>query len=137
MGKYEIEIVDYGQGYMHQSILSSLTGLEFDEVDKVVRSIRRKRWGGQTFIKAFQALGFNTNPRFVKFDPETPYPCILRCSGQNKGYWYVFYYNDGIIYDGHMHSFALGDASKVRKYNNSYFLKRYGMKVTSMLEVGI
>ncbi|MBE8712547.1 hypothetical protein [Sphingobacterium hungaricum] len=135
--KYEIEVINYGSDFHHHSVISTLTGLSFEEADKVVKDVRRKGWSGQTYIKVFQNLGFNTNPRFIKFDPATPYPCILRCRNQVKGYWYLFYYNDGIVYDGYGKSFALDDNIQISKRGGAYFLKRYRMKVTSMLQVWI
>lgn len=133
--KYEIEVVNYGPDQHHQSAISSLTGLYFEEADQAVKEVNRKCWGGQTYVKIFQNLGFNTNPRFIKFDPATPYPCIMRCSNHVKGYWYLFIYHDGIVYDLYGNSFRLDDKTYVSKRNGSYFLKHYGMKVTSMLQV--
>lgn len=135
--RYEIEIVNFGEGFYHESTLSTLTGLPFDEVHEAVKATGRKSWGGQLYIKTLQNLGFNTNPRFIKFNPHTPYPCILRCCNQKKGYWYVFYYNGGIVYDWKGNSFQLTDNRNVRNFKGSYFLKNYGMKVTSMLEVWV
>ncbi|CDS94493.1 hypothetical protein BN1088_1431980 [Sphingobacterium sp. PM2-P1-29] len=135
--KYEIEVVNYGPDYHNQTAISSLTGLFFEEADQAVKDVNRKCWGGQTYVKVFQNLGFNTNPRFIKFDPATPYPCIMRCSNHVKGYWYLFIYHDGIVYDLYGNSFRLDDKTYVSKRNGSYFLKRYSMKVTSMLQVWI
>ena len=135
--KYEIEVVNYGPDLHNHSAISSLTGLSFEEADQVVKDVNRKCWGGQTYVKVFQNLGFNTNPRFIKFDPATPYPCIMRCSNHVKGYWYLFIYHDGIVYDLYGNSFRLDDKTYVSKRNGSYFLKHYGMKVTSMLQVWI
>lgn len=111
-----------------------MTGLDFEEADQAVKSISRKSWSGQTYVKVFQNLGFNTNARFVKFDPTTPYPCIMRCRNHLKGYWLLFLYHDGIIYDLHGNSFRLDDPYNVVKRNGSYFLKLYGMKLMSMLQ---
>lgn len=135
--KYEIEVVSYGPDLYNQSVISSLTGLDFDEADPAVKSISRKSWNGQTYIKIFQNLGFNTNPRFVKFDPATPYPCIMRCRNHGKGYWLLFLYQNDIVYDLHGNSFRPDDPYNVVKRNGSYFLKNYGMKVTSMLQVWV
>jgi len=135
MNKYEIEVDSYGPNLYNQSVISSLTGLDFDEVDQAVQSISRNSWSGQNYVKLFQNLGFNTNPRFIKFDPKTPYPCIMRCCNHKKGYWYLFLYHDGVVCDLHGNSFRLDDPYEVIKRNESYFLKNYGMKVTSMLQV--
>jgi hypothetical protein len=77
--KYEIEFVNYGPDHHNQTAISSLTGLSFEEADQAVKDMKKKCWGGQTYVKVFQNLGFNTNPRFIKFDSATPYPCIMRC----------------------------------------------------------
>lgn len=135
--KYEFKIVNYGRPYFHESTLSTLTGLEFDDVHSFVKSIGKNKWGGQLYIKALQNLGFNTNPRFIKFNPETSYPCILRCRNHENGIWYLFYFCNGIIYDCWGTSFLLTDKSQVATIKGSYFLKQYQMKVTSMLEVWI
>lgn len=135
--KYEFEVINYGRPYFHESTLSTLTGLEFNEVHPFVKSTGKKQWGGQLYIKALQNLGFNTNPRFVKFNPETKYPCILRCRTHEKGIWYLFYYCNGTVYDWWGNSFELTDITNVACIKGSYFLKQYQMKVTSMLEVWI
>lgn len=109
MNNYEFEIVNFGDGYWHESTLATMTGLTFDEVHAAVKAIGRDRWGGQLYIKTFQSLGFNTNPRFVKFDKDTAYPCILRCCNHQKSGWYVFFYYAGIVYDIHGNSFELDD----------------------------
>jgi len=137
MGKYEFDVINYGELYFNESVLSTLTGLEINEVHRLVKSIGKKRWGGQLYIKALQILRFNTNPRFVKFNPETPYPCILRCRNHQKGIWYLFYYCNGIIYDYCGNSFLLINKSQVAIIKGSFFLKQYQMKITSMLEVWI
>lgn len=135
--KYEFEIVNYGRPYFHESTLSTLTGLGFDEVHSIVKSIGKKRWGGQLYVKTLQNLGFNTNPRFVKFNPDTPYPCLLRCRNREKGVWFLFYYCNGMVYDFCGHSFLLTNKFQVAVIKRSYFLKHSQMKVTSMLEVWV
>lgn len=137
MDKYEFIVMNYGEANFHESTLSTLTGLDFDEVHHMVKSIGKKRWGGQLYIKVLQNLGFNTNPRFVKFNSDTSYPCILRCRNHEKGIWYLFYYCNGTIYDWRGNSFRLNDKTQVASINGSYFFKQYKMKITSMLEVWI
>jgi len=66
--KYEIEVVSYGDGLYNQSVISSLTGLDFEDSDKAVKEVKRLLWSGQTYVQVFRKLGFNTNPRFIKFD---------------------------------------------------------------------
>lgn len=83
--KYEIQVVSHGVGCHNHSAICSLTGLSFEEVDHAIKRVNRRCWSGQTYIKVFESLGFNSNPRFIKFDPNTPYPCILRCRNHEKG----------------------------------------------------
>jgi len=135
--RYEIEVVFYGDGLYNQSVISSLTGLDFEESDEAVKSVKRLYWSGQTYVQVFRKLGFNTNPRFIKFDTETPYPCIMRCINHKKGVWYLFLYHQGMVYDIHGKCFHITDPNEVSRLNGSYFLKWYGMKVTSMLQVWI
>lgn len=137
MDKYEIEVVSYGDGLYNQSVISSLTGLDFEESDEAVKSVKRLCWSGQTYVQVFRKLGFNTNQRFIKFDPQTPYPCIMRCTNHKKGVWYLFLYHQGMVYDIHGNSFHITDTNEVSILNGSYFLKWYNMKVTSMLQVWI
>lgn len=135
--EYEVIIADYGPGYHNHSAISSLTGLTFGEADEAINKVNRKDWGGQTYVKCFQDLGFNTNPRFIKFDPETKYPCIMRCTNKKKGYWYLFIYNNGTVYDLYGNAFNFYSEKHVIQRNGKIFLKDYGMKVTSMLQVWI
>ena len=52
--KYEFEVINYGRSYFHESTISTLTGLEFDEVHRLVKSLGKKMWGGQLYIKFLQ-----------------------------------------------------------------------------------
>lgn len=98
-----------------------LTGLPYDEIKAACPA--GDCWGGQAFVMAFRKLGFNTTPRWVKFDPGTDKPCIIRTTSEKKGYWHAWIYNDGLV-------------------NNSYTLEQFTKefpedRITSMLQVWI
>lgn len=135
--QYEFEVVNYGDPYWHESMLSTMTGLSFDEVSQAVKAIKKERWNGTDHIKALQSLGFNTNNRFVPFDKDTPYPCILRCHNGQKGVWWIFYYCNGVVYNHEGLSFLLDDRFNCVCRKGKYYFYHHGMKVTSMLQVWI
>lgn len=135
---YEIEPV-YWPNYPHLSEIATLTGLEFEDIKQVTDQLG-KRWNGQTYINVFHKLGFNTS-KFIKFDPETKYPCMLRLSRKDDSFWYVFVYNDNKLY----HRKEVSFFDEVFRYlNGSYYTNldtRIGnnkaYKITSMLQVWI
>jgi len=135
--QYEFEVVDYGEPYWHESMISTLTGLPFEDAHKAVQSISKERWNGTDHIKALQSLGFSTNNRFVPFDKESPYPTILRCHNGQKGCWWLYYYCNGMVYDVYGDSFILDDRENCVTRKGKYYFYRHGMKVTSMLQVWI
>lgn len=133
MGAYELawEHLEEASKGNNFALVAVLTGLEIDDIKEVnievcrVNGISRYKtaWGGQHFIKLFRALGFNTNDRFVKFDPNTDKPCIIRTTSFQKGYWYAF------IFDGKL-------------VDNIWTLEQFHvrwkkLKITSMLQVWI
>lgn len=124
--KYEIEHANF-EGHGFESEISMLTGLGFDEIIKVTGKITR--WSGRAFINTFQKLGYSCNQRFIKFDKNTPYPCMMRCHKirVKESYWYGFIYYDGFVY--HV------DAGKITwaLWNDWY----PDLRVTSMLQVWI
>lgn len=133
--KFEIEPVWFN-GYGHESIIATLTGLEIHEIRAITEKLPN-RWGGQLYRKVFNKLGFNTNHRFMPFDPFSPYPCIMRAGDKNiDSGWYAFPYNDRVFYNrGEAH--ALGACTK--KIGGSYFITCFDkpLKITSMLQVWI
>ena len=124
--KYEIEHVCFDD-YPIESEFAMLTGLELDEILKVTGKITH--WSGQAFVRAFQKLGYSCNNRFIKFDKNTGYPCLMRCHKIRKkeNHWYGFVYYDGYIY--HV------SAGKITwaLWNDWY----PDLKITSMLQVWI
>lgn len=126
--KYEIEY-NYITGSGHASIFCTLTGLSEEEVAPHWKN----RMKGQDFISGFQKLGFNTNNRFVKFDPDTKYPIVLRCKEQNqKGSWYALVYHEGKVWNPYNNDFV-----KMKSIKGKHYIPVYGIKVTSMLQVWI
>jgi len=112
------------------TLVGILTGLPKEDLIEAQKEVWRlnrrslsKGWGGQSFIQLFRFLGFNTNNRFIKFDPDTDKPCIMRTTSFQKGYWYGFIYHDGLVNN----EMALEDWKKCYKK----------LKITSMLQIWI
>lgn len=124
--KYEIELA-YFPDHWFESEIATLTGLEFEEIYEITKNV--KRWSGSQYVKVFQKLGFNCNNRFIKFDKDTPYPCIMRCSKirVKESHWYGFIYYDGNIYIPNYGTLTWA------QWNSFY----PNYKVTSMLQVWI
>lgn len=126
--KYEIELVYFGPGMHHETMVGLLTGLQLDEIKAACP--KNDSWYTRTYIEVFHKLGFSTNPRFKKFDPETQYPVIMRCKevGKENGHWYGWIYYDGWVYSSYC---------TVETFDEwiEYYGKDY--RVTSMLQVWI
>jgi hypothetical protein len=124
--KYEIEHVRF-DGLWIESEIGMLTGLGLGDILKVTGKITH--WSGQTFVRVFHQLGYNCNQRFVKFDKQTPYPCMMRCNKVRvkENCWYGFVYYDGFVY--------LVDEGKITwaEWNKLH----PDLRVTSMLQVWI
>ncbi len=122
--KYEIE-PRFFEGYHFESEISTLTGLELEEILPHTKDITR--WSGSTYVKLFRKLGFNCNPKFKKFDRETPYPCIMRTKKPKvKQFWYGFIYYDNKIY-------IQEDVLTWEEWNAMY----PNYRITSMLQVWV
>lgn len=128
MPKYEIPECYFGRHMHHETIIGLLTGLQLDEICRA--SPTRSVWYTSDYLQVFQKLGFNTNPRFKPFDPNTEYPCIMRCKrvGEIDGYWYGWIYYDGKVYDTMAGIWNFDDW--IETYKTHY-------QVTSMLQVWI
>lgn len=127
MQKYEIEPVYFGESMHHETLIGILTGLELSEIQAV--SPKKDSWHTRTYLEVFHKLGFSTNNKFKKFDPETIYPCIMRCQSKPQTqYWYGWVYYDGWVYSTNctMSTFE----EWIEFYGNHY-------RVTSMLQVWI
>lgn len=124
--KYEIQPVDFGEGFHHESIIGTLTGLPFEDIRKVTEKFGN-HWRGRSFIEAFQELGFSTNQRFIKFAQHDQYPCVMRTKiSGDPSHWYAVPYYDQKVYmmDGAI--------------SLSAFRTRYpDYKITSMLQVWV
>lgn len=126
--KYEIEPVCFGPNMHHESIVGLLTGLDLEEIKAVCP--KNDIWYTKTYLEVFHKLGFSTNPRFKKFDPETQYPIIMRCKkvGEENGYWYGWVYNDYKVYESSGAAFTF---DQWIEFYATYY------RVTSMLQVWI
>lgn len=116
--------------FTNHSLVGVLTGLPYEEIEAARKQVwletgrkGKRGWYGQSFIKVLYALGFNTSEAWIKFDPFTDKPCIMRTNTEDRNGWYAWIYHDGLI-------------------NNSWTLdewkKEYSfLKITSMLQVWI
>ena len=127
MEKYELDEGRYYPGEGHITRIAILTGLDYEEIVKAAP--KKSLWKGQDYVRTFQKLGFNTNPRFVAFQEDSYYPCLMRYRNRDDlKYWYAFPYYNGIIYQGCSMNCTLKD-----------WFETYGHRViiTSMLQVWI
>lgn len=104
------------------SELATLSGLNKADIWQLLpeRLRRSNGWRGRDYIEVAELLGFNTTPRFVKFEEDTPWPCLLRLrltkevlaaeskrlqletgnpSKKATDYWYTVVYNQGHVYE--------------------------------------
>lgn len=144
MEKYEIEFVSRAEalGNYSLALISMLTGLPADEIaGKIPQRLRKDGgWYGRDFIEVFRQLGYNCSPRFIPFDQNTAYPCLLRFGPREHevararragekppDWWAVIVYYDGLCYDPN------GTDEDVVPFHLSRF--NPDLKVTSMLQV--
>jgi hypothetical protein len=133
--KYEIEhvAIEANEGFM-SALISMLTGLPMEELRERLDASYYRGGGfyGRDFTRAFRLLGYDCSPKFKKFDPETPYPCLIRYRptkremvrlGIRKPWWSVYVYYDGLVYDPY--------SPEPWFFNTMY----KGYEVTSMLQV--
>lgn len=100
--KYEIEFIDeVPEGRDCEALIAMLTGFPLDEVAAVMPRQGEDGLYSREIRDIFLKLGFNTLPRFSKFDHQTPYPALLRCrvKDDNDGNWYAFAYCNGTVYE--------------------------------------
>ena len=96
--KYEL---DYGRSEEngHHEEIAILTGHSIEDI--IAASSLKSIWHTSDYILAFQKLGFNCDTRFVKFDPKTDKPCMMRFTRKDikDNYWYSHvYYNDKVYF---------------------------------------
>lgn len=129
--KYEIDTVtllrEDGGFWEIESQIATLTGLELDEIQAVTSKVTR--YNGQAFVNIFRQLGYSTNNRFIKFDKQTKYPCLMRTRKIGvKKYWFGFVYYDDMVYiPGNLYPLSWA------QWNNMYPNHR----ITSMLQVWV
>ncbi len=97
--KYEVDFMRMHESG-HINTIQILTGCEDEEILK--HAPARDIWRTRDYIDTFHKLGFSTNPRFIKFDPETKYPVMMRYYRKDikDRYWYSWVYYNGLIYFG-------------------------------------
>ena len=95
---YELDWTMYYPDDSRVSAIAVLTGHEIEDILAVCP--KTESWRSSSFKEAFHQLGFNTNKRFMAFDPETIYPCLMRYKDSDiKGnYWYCRVYYHGRVY---------------------------------------
>lgn len=113
----------------HYQIIGIITGCSDKQISKV--SPRKERWCAKDYINSFHGLGFNTKRSFkLKFDRETPYPCMMRYKTSNpkdKAFWFAEAYYDGVVYFGDGKTCDLDDFIELNP----------NFHITSMLQVWI
>lgn len=124
--KYELDWTRYYPDNGHYTIIAILTGLPLEDIKKASPS--KRAWGGQTYVYVFKKLGFNSNNRFIKFNPETEYPCLMRFKRTDikEPYWYGCVYYDNIVYMGNC-----------RVKFSDFLNNNTNIRITSMLQVWI
>lgn len=111
--KYEIEFLGQQEaGHYLFAMVSMLTGYSMNElIERLPQRLHTGGWYGRDFREVFTLLGFDCTPKFKKFDPATPHPCLLRfrptkrqivlrklAGYKRPDYWDVFVYYDGLVY---------------------------------------
>lgn len=99
--KYEIEMAFF-PGEWFYSLVGTLTGSSREEIAAAHAKGSGKK-NARAMIETFKNLGFDCSSRFIPFDENTKYPCIMRVpclskTGKRTGSWYAFGYYDGFLY---------------------------------------
>lgn len=133
--RYEIEPVFWGRDRWFESEIGTLTGLPLEDILPVTSNI--SHWSGGTYRKVIQELGYNTNGRFMKFDKETRWPCLMRCKRHDdKSHWFGWVYHRGKIYcEGKEYQFS--DFYRNLSGQEYFSWENKVYKITSMLQVWI
>jgi len=126
MQKIEIEFVNNPYYYCTR-LVAMCTGYTLDQLLSV-HDPKQGGWRGKDFINLFNVLGFNCNHRFIKFDPKTEHPCLMRSKIFNvSSFWEVCVYYNGICYVPGHGKYTLDEYQDTFK----------DLKITSMLQVWI
>jgi hypothetical protein len=124
---YEIDYTRHHPENGHHEIIAILTGLPIEEIHAVASD--KQVWHSRMYVQAFKQLGFNVNPRFVKWDHTTPYPCMMRFKRIDikESYWHALAYNNGKVYPGNGEWWLLESFTNANPH----------LRITSMLQVWI
>ena len=136
---YEIELVKCNGQDWAESMLATITGLSKKEVRAKFTPDMRKRggWRGSYFPQIARLLGFSTTDKFRKWDPGTPWPCIMRVKVPEawgwKGRWLALVYNQGLVYSvmGHRCIPRMPGVSTLAEWQEAH----PDCRVTSMLQI--
>ena len=108
--KYEVEWVrpEQEDQYLH-ALIATVTGLPLAEI-LAAHTKNGNRWYYRDIKALIRSLGFVCPPQFIKFDPATPYPALLRYSptkeemrreGIKSAWSSLLAYNDGHVMGDH------------------------------------
>jgi hypothetical protein len=128
---YEVELIKAPQEREVEGLIAVLTGLPLCEVIAASKVKPGAGWYGREMRDLVHSLGFNCSPRFLPFDPNTPYPALMRYvfKKENRGTgWDVLAYNDRKVY--------LPVQEWVMELENFKTCNR-NLKITSMMQVWI
>lgn len=126
--KYELDWTRCYPENQHFTKIAILTGLPIEEIEAAAPN-RRDGWYARDYIQTFRKLGFNTSNRFIKFDPDTIYPCIMRFTdvGDKSGHWYAEVYYDHWVECG----------NEEWDFDHWLYYMNGSVRITSMLQVWI
>lgn len=138
--KYEIEFHGREEcGHDCFALVYMLTGYGMNElIERLPQRLHDKGWYGRDFREVFALLGFDCNPQFKKFDPATPYPCLLRFRPTKReivrrkqaGMKYPNFWDCYVYYDGLVYSPDEGCVYPLTLFNPAY-------KITSMMQAWV
>jgi len=123
--KYELDWTRVYENHHHETV-AVLTGLPIEDI--VAASPTSEKWYGRDYVKTFYKLGFNTSERFIKFDPNTDKPCMIRAveiDKERSGWYSWVYYDNWIVENGACYTLEMWKQSFPQ------------LKITSMLQVWI
>lgn len=146
MADYEIELVRAQPGAGDNlELVATLTGYPLEEIRAKAEPqlLKCSGWYGRDFIATFRALGFNCSQRFVPFDHNTDYPCLMRYQptkrqmvreGIKHPWWNVMVYYRGRVYDPHYGIYAM-HRTDAAALGLPEWWNHEAYRVTSMIQV--
>ncbi len=132
--RYEIEPVTV-EGDWFYSMVATLTGHEADVIQ--VHDMGKRNGKGMRDL--FRALGFNCSERFIPFDPETQWPCVMRIPHVgHSGWWCLVYFEERLYVFSQKTGTTVYPAVFKHQFG-CYWLCWFGnaYRITSMMQVWI